>query len=136
MLPDELEAVRKAKMLYLSCMNESESNTFDLLTTSKKGVKKNKKKQQTKKLLNFGSHPGEGGLQADAEDAQTGRVSMASSGRRAGQGAPVVGGAVEPPQDAGGDEEPARQECPHPPVRLSRRQKLLPLHHQGEVHSV
>lgn len=30
MLPDELEAVRKAKMLYLSCMNESESNTFDL----------------------------------------------------------------------------------------------------------
>lgn len=42
MLPDELEAVRKAKMLYLSCMNESESNTFDLLTTSKKGVKKKK----------------------------------------------------------------------------------------------
>lgn len=28
MLPNELEAVRKAKMLYLSCMNESESNTF------------------------------------------------------------------------------------------------------------
>lgn len=45
---------------------------------------------------------------------------MASAGRRAGQGAPVVGGTVEPPQDAGGDEEPARQECPDPPVRLSR----------------
>lgn len=34
MPPDELEAVRKAKMLYLSCMNESESVTFDILTTS------------------------------------------------------------------------------------------------------
>lgn len=44
MLPDELEAVRKAKMLYLSCMNESESNTYQ-----KKGVKKTKQKKTAHK---------------------------------------------------------------------------------------
>lgn len=64
MLPDELEAVRKAKMLYLSCMNESESNTFDLLMTATKGCKRT--------TLELGSRFGEGGLQANAEDAEAG----------------------------------------------------------------
>lgn len=42
MLPDELEAVRKAKVLYLSCMNESES-FHQLTTTTKKKEQANQK---------------------------------------------------------------------------------------------
>lgn len=43
---------------------------------------------------------------------------------------------MEPPEDAGGDEEPAQQERTDSPVRLPRRQKLLTLRHQGQASTV
>lgn len=54
------------------------------------------------------SYTGEAGLQTDAEDAETARVSVACCGGWARRGVSVVGGAVEPPEDAGRDEEPAQ----------------------------
>lgn len=64
------------------------------------------------------SSAGEAGLQADAEDAETARVPLACGGRRAPGGLPVVGGAVEPSEDAGRHEEPSQQERPGPLVHV------------------
>lgn len=44
MVPDELDAVQKAKTLYRSCMNESESNTLQKTQT----ISENKSQHQNR----------------------------------------------------------------------------------------
>lgn len=125
----ELEAVRKAKILYRSCMNESEFQPALAERLQSPHVDSNSTPPD------HSSCPGEVGLQADAEDAETARVPLARCGRRAQGRVPVVGEPVEPSEDAGGHQEPPQQERPGSPVRVPGRQKLLPLRHQGQASS-
>lgn len=66
----------------------------------------------------FFSYTGEVGLQADAENPETARVPLAGRGGWAWRGVSVVGGAVEPSEDAGRHEEPPQQERPDSLVRV------------------
>lgn len=117
--PAELEAVTKAKVLYRSCMNESECVTWAPphvgVTLPSAG------RNPTPHRFPRSSHTGEVGLQADVEDPETARVPLAGCGRWPWGGVPVVGGPVEPSEDAGRHEEPPQQERPGPPVRVPRR---------------